>query len=486
MSLDILTSSPSSAPPESDSSSRGYRRSLTWLLPTGLIFGFILIFALLFGQRLLPATKVHTSPVISLRLLKDAPESKTNSPTPASPTDLKQSKGSMIFQASGWIEPDPYVTYVPVLINGVVNEVHVLEGQSVKQGELLANLVDDEAKLDLREADVKIISAQARITAHCMGAEIAQTEITAAEKKIVALKALHADSLDNLSRLEKLPQEAVPEQQVVQARLAKIRREALVAQAEADIPRLRTRIKQIDLERIAMESELAEHRVQRDEAQLALDRTTITSPMDGMVLKLYAAPGKKRMLNMDGPDSAVIVALYNPEKLQARIDVPLTEASGLQLGQSVDLSSDILPDNVFHGVVTRISGEADVQRNTLQVKVKILNPDRRFRPEMLVRGKFFSLTNRSASSQSQTNEASGRLALFVPEDAIIGHSSVWVVSSSQTAELRTIKLGNESREGHRLVIEGVLSGEQVILPPFSDIEDGDKIQVLASTPTSTL
>ena len=50
----------------------------------------------------------------------------------------------------------------------------------------------------------------------------------------------------------------------------------------------------------------------------------------------------------------------------------------------------MLPNMKFDGRLTRISGEADLQRNTLQVKVQILNPDKRLRPEMLCQAKFFS------------------------------------------------------------------------------------------------
>lgn len=474
MSLDQLTSTATHLS-ESNTTLPAPRqtRSWAWLLPVGLILGFLLIFALLFGSRLLPATKVTTSPVLTLRVSADS-DAEANQKPSAPESSTKMSKGQMLFQASGWVEPDPYVTYVPALINGIVHTVHVLEGQSVKKGDLLATLIDDDAKLQLQEAEIKTKTLEARISAHCVGSDIAQAEINAAHKKIDALKALSDDAIDNLTRLEKLPNEAIPEQQVVQARLAKIRRGALVAEAEAVIPRLNARIKQIALERVAMTSNLAELEIKRDTAQLAMDRTRIVSPMDGIVLKLHAAPGKKRMLNMDDADSAVIVSLYNPEKLQARIDVPLTEAAGITVGQIVELTSDILPDTVFQGHVTRITGEADLQRNTLQAKVEILKPDPRLRPEMLVRGKFFSSGSDTMTKQTSEN-ASNRFALYIPEKAIVDGSSVWVVSNNHTTERRVIKLSNESRDGHRRVLEGVRSGEQIILPPYDDIEEGGKV-----------
>lgn len=462
MSLDLLTSSKNHPSPPT-------HRSFAWLLPVGLILGFLIILTLLFGQRLLPATEVRTAPIITIRQSADSEIKPTDTPTSTAIT-----KGKMIFQASGWIEPDPYVTYVPVLINGVIDQLHVLEGQTVKKGDLLATLVDDEAKLDLQEAEVKIKSLEARIAAHCVGADISYAEIGAIKKKIDALKALSDDAIDNLTRLEKLPAEAIPEQQVVQARLATIRHAALVAEAEAAIPKLEAQVQQIALEKVAMTSNLAELDITRDQATLALQRTQIISPMHARVLNLHAAPGKKRMLNMDDPDSAVIVSLYDPEKLQARIDVPLTEAAGILEGQSVELTSDILPDTIFHGKVTRISGQADIQRNTLQVKVEIKNPDHRLRPEMLVRGKFFS---HSASKRATSSTSSDRLALFVPEEAIFNNNSAWIVSTDQTAELRTIQLGDELRDGHRLVLDGLRSGEQVILPPHTDLTEGSRLTI---------
>ncbi len=297
----------------------------------------------------------------------------------------------------------------------------------------------------------------------------------AAQRKTDSIKAALAEAVDNLTRLESIPEGAVPRQQVVQARLARTRQEALVAESKTEIPRIRARLEQIEFERIAMTASLDELKTARDRAQLALDRTRITSPMAGIVLHLHAAPGKKRMLDMDDPKSAVIVELYDPNKLQARIDVPLTEAARLQPGQFVELVSDLLPDMTFTGKVTRISGEADLQRNTLQAKVTIENPDKRLRPEMLLRGKFYETRSSSATGGGANSPTTQRLALYVPEAAIIENSSAWVVSSESTAELRQIKLGNDSRDNHRRVIDGLKSGEHVILPPHTDLKEGTRL-----------
>ncbi|MFD2157880.1 efflux RND transporter periplasmic adaptor subunit [Rubritalea tangerina] len=452
MSLDVLTKAGASevlAPRR--------KWSLTWLLPVGLLVGFATILAVLFGDRLIPATEVEVAPVVTVR---------------AGEGEVVEVGGQMLFQASGWVEPDPYTTYVPSLINGIVSEVYVLEGQRVEKGQLLATLIDDDQKLALQAATQKVDSMEKMIHAHCQGVPILEAQIAASQKKIAAGKSLLDQEKDNLKRLEGLGGDAVSVQSVVQARFAVTRNEALVAQAEAELPELAAKIEQINAERESMQASLLELKVKEAQAKLALERTKISSPIDGVVLHLHVAPGKKRMLNMDDAKSSVIVELYDPEQLQARIDVPLNEAAGLSVGQRVEMVSDLFAQKVFIGEVTRLSGQADLQRNTLQAKVAIKNPDARLRPDMLVRAKFYSPEGGGAEVVS----TGGRLSLYVPEGALVDEDEVWVVGSDGKAELRDVELGNAKRDGHVQVLRGVKSGEKVILPPHAVLNEGLKLK----------
>jgi RND family efflux transporter MFP subunit len=224
-----------------------------------------------------------------------------------------------------------------------------------------------------------------------------------------------------------------------------------------------------------MEARLSELKIQESQAKLALARTKIYAPGDGVVLHLHVAPGKKRMLSMDDPKSATIVELYDPKQLQARIDVPLNEAAQLQVGQAVELVSDFLTGTTFRGTVSRITGQADLQRNTLQVKVAIHNPDIRLRPEMLVRGKFFQASTAGATTNPKTQGSSSKLAIYAPKESIINGSQAWVVGSGNRAELREITLGSSTREDHQQVTSGIRSGELVVLPPHQGLEAGAKL-----------
>lgn len=487
MSLEQLTKS--DTPPASSG-----RRGAALLLPGGLLLGFVMVFVLLFGGRLLPAVEVTVVPVITLRTSSDvdlsAPTAATrksvagpSADTPAAPAPT----GSLLFQASGWVEPDPYVVYASVLINGIVDEVRVLEGEAVKEGQLLAILVDDDARLDLEEAERRLVSIDRQREAHSAAIPVFEAQMEAARKDLVAQQTRLAELEDTANRLKGLPEGAIPAQDLSQALLQVERQLAVVSGSATAIPRLQAEIDRIGAERKSIEAKRKEAETDLARKQLAFDRTRITAPMDGIVLHLHAAPGKKRMLDMDDPKSAVIVELYDPDHLQARIDVPLTEAAGLRVGQPVRLTTDLLPDSKFGAVVTRIVGEADLQRNTLQAKVRIANPDSRLRPEMLVRAEFFPVSSGSAAPEDTLSAegapfagSSERLTIFAPGEALIDLSgdtaSGWIVDGSR-ARLRELTLGRQQRDGHREIRDGLRPGDRLILPPHDKLKPGKRIKI---------
>ena len=98
------------------------------------------------------------------------------------------------------------------------------------------------------------------------------------------------------------------------------------------------------------------------------------------------------------------------------------------------------------------------------------------RPEMLVRAKFFAVNRAKSDKLDASPGSSGRLALYVPEQALVSDTQVWVVSPESKAELRTIKLSQDIRDGHRLVIEGLRSGESVILKPHDQLREGGRVK----------
>ena len=174
---------------------------------------------------------------------------------------------------------------------------------------------------------------------------------------------------------------------------------------------------------------------------------------------LHVAPGQKRMLAMDELESATIATLYRPDSLQARIDVPLEEAAQLEHRPTpCGFARSLLPDRSFRGRVTRIDGQADMQRNTLQAKVALLDPDDQLRPEMLCRAEFLAPTGAGERSGGILRPCG---ALPSGSRALAGSGRerrVWALDASgDRVEQRSVTVGAEEREGHLRVLEGLRS-----------------------------
>jgi RND family efflux transporter MFP subunit len=442
-------------------------------LPLLLLCAFLLLIGLLFGERFVPSRAVELVTVVTQRA--SLPPEGSGRSTAANGAALFE--GSPLFQASGWIEPDPLPIRVTALYAGVIETVEVLEGESVAKGQLLATLIDDDAWLDVATAQALLAEREAALGNAEARARESEASLQTLNLQIEAASARLEELRDEATRLERAGSEVFPERDVVQASL---RAQTQAAQIEA----LQARRAELEamLESRQALVEQARHALGRADTelarrQLALDRTRIHSPVDGVVQELYAAPGMKRMLAMDGLESATVAKLYQPDSLQARIDVPLEEAARLSIGQPVRLRSSLFPNRVFKGRVARIVGQADLQRNTLQAKVVLLDPDPKLRPEMLCRAEFLAPP---ASTGAALPASGDRVAVFVPESALLGEgdaASVWILDASGERAMRqSVELAGERRAGYVRVRTGLKPGDRVVVNPPADLQAGQRIE----------
>ncbi len=245
--------------------------------------------------------------------------------------------------------------------------------------------------------------------------------------------------------------------------------------AKARIAEIAEELNQLAFQVLAIQSRIKGAETDLEKAELAHSRTEITAPADGRVLALMAAPGQKKMAGMDAEDSSTIAVLYDPEHLQVRVDVPLGDASGLGVGQRAKIRCNLLPDMVFEGEVTRIEGSADLQRNTLQAKVRIENPSEKLRPEMLCRVEFFETSLKNESTGNTVDNSMG-IAVYVPASAV-SDGAVWICDSeSKRAEKRPVET-SATRENLIRVDSGIRPGEWVVSNP-SGLESGQRLEPL--------
>jgi multidrug resistance efflux pump len=407
-------------------------------------------------------------------------------------------EGNASFQASGWIEPSPFPVKVSALVDGFIDEVLVLEGEAVKRGQVMARLVREDFELDLATAQGELDSLRAEADANEKAILSVAAQVTTLEKQVNAGKLRLLELEDTRNRLGRLASGAASEEEIIQSSLRVQTYQGELEALEISGVELESEEARLIAMRASFQAKIRSGETEVARRQLALDRTEIRAPIDGIVLRLFAMPGRKSMLSMDDMDSSTIATLYRPDSLQARIDVPLEEATAVFPGQAVRIRSNFLPDQVMQGVVSRITGEADLQRNTLQVKVDLKNPDLRLRPEMLCRAEFLQESadgnpageaprvegDRSVSNRDgRTSVYVSLRALLEVEDEI---ARVWVIArSGEHIESRNLVRGTEERDGYRIVREGLLPGDQVVLDPDPNLAEGARIKSLPESDQTT-
>ncbi len=486
-----------------------YRWKTRVLVPAAMIIGVLLLLGYAGRRALTPALEVRVTPVVV----------KSGVGTAAT--------GSSV-QAPGWVEAAPFAMNVSALADGVVREVLVLEGEAVEAGQVIARMIDDDARLslaraeadvhersgDLDEARAMLVAAQTdwdnpvERTMELAVAEAVLAEAMAELDKGIADEAAAAARLDELNdevqrKAPLVEPGAVSSGEFARLQLRRRQQQAAHAAATAERQKLesevdhhraelvaaRERFRLRVMERLALaaaragvQKAEAAHRnaqVARDEASLRLERMEIRSPAQGIVLTRLIEPGSRLMLGGNEMDSALALRLYDPARLQVRVDIPLVDAAKVGVGQTAEVSTEAAPDEMFRGRVARLVHEADIQKNTVQVKVDIESPNQRLRPEMLARVRIFGATGGSGGEAQR---------VYAPAEALSSmsgtHAQAWVVDqSTMSASMRHLVVGGARSDGWVEVVDGLRPGDRLITGNPPGLREGKRIRVIEDSAT---
>jgi multidrug efflux pump subunit AcrA (membrane-fusion protein) len=192
-------------------------------------------------------------------------------------------------------------------------------------------------------------------------------------------------------------------------------------------------------------------------------------------------PGSKLGFNMDPEHSAHVARLYDPSKLQVRVDVPLADAAKVGVGQRAQIVVGVLPDRTFNGAITRVVNQADIQKNTLQVKVAIDDPSSELKPEMLARVRFLA----SAGADATTRQAQ---LVFAPENLIHkdGDPRHRMGRRSRRGGATNRRIGTSKQDGWVSIASGLQPGDQLIAGDVAHLHAGARINVVGESSDSTM
>lgn len=354
-----------------------------------------------------------------------APTDPTSTPAP------RTQEVDRIVSAQGYLSPR-HSADLAFRSGGRVAEVAVSEGQTVKKGDRLVQLQDDELKAGLAQAQAALAAAEAKLAQVVESArpeQIAQAEasvrageaglsaaiaqrdrltggatdaqIAAAQANLAAAQVeqkLAQDAYDQIDRagltgtleeqaryrLNAANQAVVAAQKALdeamsgstlsvrgaQANVAAALAQRDLAQAQLDQLKNGATAAQVDAARAGVAQ--AEAAVQS--AQAALDEAALRAPFDGSIAQVTVDAGQ-----VIGP-GFVVVSIADLDAWQILTD-DLSEVDVVKLavGQPVSISIDAIPGTTYAGTVESITARAETKRGdvTYTITVDVLDDDPR-------------------------------------------------------------------------------------------------------------
>ncbi len=474
------------------------------VLPAALLVGFAGVLGWAARDALLPAREVTVMPVL-VRHSEVAEE------------------GTPLFSAAGWVEARPTPVLVTAMAEGVVEQLLVVEGDAVEAGQPVAYLLDVDARLALEEAEAtlrlrraELVRTEALLAAARASVEQpVQWEAALAEaESLLAAAETERGSLPFRMRAaearlqlaeEELERklsagEAIARREVEQGRSERARATAELEELRARGPALeqqcaalgrkvaaletqrellrdeRRAQAEAEAERDAAAARVAQAEVAQRTAALRLERMVVRAPVKGRVLELVARPGAKVAGVADTltHDSSTVVTLYDPDHLQVRADVRFEDVPRVRSGQLVRIESGALGEAIS-GMVLHATSAADVQKNTLEVKVAIDEPPPVLKPEMLVQVTFLAPPTEETPATPEE-----RLRLFVPRQLVEGEGEgafVWLADQAAGAARRqAVRTGRAAGELVE-VAEGLDPAARLIVGGREGLRAGQRIRV---------
>ena len=228
----------------------------------------------------------------------------------------------------------------------------------------------------------------------------------------------------------------------------------------------RERIEKLYQDQLASRSQLDDITAQAerfkaevDSAELNLSRSTIRSPISGVINNIHIDRGE--YLNFADP----VAEVMQTDRLKVNVGIPESDVAAVRAVDDFEVKIDALNGRVFTARKYFLARASDPKARLYALEVEIDNPDEEILPDMFARVEIV---------KSEVHDA-----LAVPLYAIISINdaqTVYVLSDG-AARARTISTGIQ--EGWMMqVTEGLAPGDQVIVVGHRRVSDGQRVNVV--------
>jgi len=281
------------------------------------------------------------------------------------------------------------------------------------------------------------------------------------------------------------------------ARLAQARLDARRAEenhlariiSNADLDQARTALATAEAALRAAERRVEQARATLEGARDTLAKTTVLSPIDGIVTAKRVEEGEVAVIGVLNQPGTVLLTISDMSIVEAEMDVDETSIPSVKVGHEARVRVDAYPNRTFDGVVTEV-GSSPIDRTAAQqqseaikfkVKIQIRNPPDTVKPGLSVQADILT----GFRSQALVVPLQALVVRDVPRPAGVkaapgaprDEEGVYLVENGQARfqPLETGLMGELSVE----VLKGVKGGETIVTGPFRalrSLKPGDAIE----------
>jgi HlyD family secretion protein len=380
---------------------------------------------------------------------------------------MESASSSAVLVATGYVVAHHKIQ-VGSKIAGRVAWIGVEKGDHVRQAQAVVRLEDREYRAQLDQDKAALAAAEARLNELQRGSR--PEEIERAKHDVERAEAQLRSEEANLKRTEGLVKEGVFSPQTLddaRGRTDSARANLKSLERTYELTRQGPRKEQID----NAHAEVERARAALNYAQTILDATEIRAPIGGTILERNVEQGEMVTTSFVGDRGAksFVVTLADLNDLQVELDINQNDFNRISSNQPCSMTTDAFPDRPYKCYVDEIAPEANRQKATVQVKVKVLKPDEYVRPEMNARVTFMS------TEEAQKKEEAPMYV--VPKRAVIEREGLKRVVVIADGRVQTKPVTVAREVGADVYISAGLTGnESIIVSEPEKLKTGDRVE----------
>ncbi|MEW6745809.1 MAG: efflux RND transporter periplasmic adaptor subunit [Planctomycetota bacterium] len=310
-----------------------------------------------------------------------------------------------IVTATGTVEAKEAVD-IQAEVAGVIVELPVSEGEWIEKDQVLVRIDPFQTQADLEamraylaagEADakaqqVRIAEAEASLARDLAFKKGAEADLVQTEVRLQLAQKTH-DRRSDLFRNNVVSEEEL-DNAAMELRAAQAAKEAILAridQYEAQAKATRLSIEQAQAAHEAVIQRALAARANMDRAEDSHNKTTIRSPLRGLLTHLNVEAGERAVPGILSNPQATLMTIADMSTLEVWLKVDETDIVRVSLGDPVEVIVDALPEQPIQGLVTEI-GNAPIATAGAQegkdflVKAALEAPPEVLRPGMSCEG----------------------------------------------------------------------------------------------------